>query len=203
MTKRNAKLFCFSFFTLFFSTHTFAQELFSLEQLDSVKVFTSLEDAIKSPLEVYRLELKKQKLKEIPEEVYQFKNLQYLDLSRNKLDTFPKQLATLSNLVVIVLNRNSINYLTESIGSFKNLMVLEASNNYLWEIDKSIGDLRKLEVLDLWANRLINLPESVQEIKSLKVIDMRVNPVKREVQEEIQEYLPKCLMNFSYDCKCY
>jgi len=45
----------------------------------------------KDPLKVYKIRLKKQKLEELPEELYQFKNLQYLDISKNKLKHFPKK----------------------------------------------------------------------------------------------------------------
>ncbi len=203
MTKRNAKLFYLSALAFLLPIQSFGQELLTLDQLDTVRVFTSIEEATKRPLEVYRLELKKEKLKEIPSEIYQFKNLQYLDLSKNKIDTFPAQLAELTYLQVLNLSRNELNYLTEAIGNLTNLIVLRAGNNYLWEIDKSIGNLKRLEILDLWANRLIILPETLQDLKTLKEIDMRVNPVKREVQEELQEYLPNCVMHFSNDCNCY
>jgi Leucine-rich repeat (LRR) protein len=188
---------------VFLSPELTGQELLTLDQLDSVKVFESIEDAIKHPNEVYRLELKKNKLTEIPKEVFSFKNLQYLDLSRNKLDTFPPELGRMSQLQVLILNRNHINYLTDDIGGLVHLKQLRVSNNFLWEVSRKVSNLKELEVLDIWANRLIILPDEIQDMPKLKEIDMRVNPVKREVQEELQGYLPDCKMHFSYDCKCY
>ena len=126
-----------------------------------------------------------------------------LDLSKNKLDTFPAELGTLTQLRVLILSKNEINYITETLGNLTNLVVLKASNNFLWEIDKSLGQLAQLEVLDIWANRLIDLPGTMDELYNLRYLDMRVNPVKREMQEEIQDYVPECKMHFSYDCKCY
>lgn len=203
MIRLNAKLFCCSTFLFLGVQLSFGQSLLTIEELDTVKIFNSVEDAISNPDEVIRLELKKKKYTEIPVEIFQFKNLQYLDLSKNKLDTFPEQLGQLKNLRVLILNRNELNYLTETIGELENLLVLQVNNNYLWEIDPAIGNLTQLEILDIWANRLVILPETIQDIATLQELDMRVNPVKREEQEEIQGYIPNCLMHFSYDCKCY
>lgn len=196
------KLFWLSSFLLF-SSFASAQQLLTLEELDTVKVFTAIESIVEAPNEVIRLELKKQKLKTIPPEVFACKNLQYLDLSKNKLDTFPTELGELTQLRVLILNRNELNYLPEAIGRLNNLIVLRVSNNYLWEIDDALGKLTELEILDIWANRLIVLPYTVQDMPKLREVDMRVNPVKREVQEEFQSYLPDCTLHFSYDCKCY
>ena len=200
LIKLSAKLCLLS---LTFSLSISAQQLLTLEELDTVKVFTSLEAALKKPEQTIRLELKKQKLKEIPPAVLSLSNLQYLDLTRNKIDTLPPELGQLKNLRVLILNRNEIDYIPAVIGELKHLLILRASNNYLWEIHKNISELQELEILDIWANSLVILPDEIQDMPGLQEIDMRVNPVKREVQEELQEYLPNCIMHFSYDCKCF
>ncbi len=203
MIKQGVRLFCASLLIFLTYQESYCQQLLSLEELDTVQVFNSIEEMEKKPESVIRIELKKKKLKTIPAIVYQCKNLQYLDLSKNKLDTFPAELGTLTQLRVLILSKNEINYITETLGNLTNLVVLKASNNFLWEIDKSLGQLAQLEVLDIWANRLIDLPGTMDELYNLRYLDMRVNPVKREMQEEIQDYVPECKMHFSYDCKCY
>ena len=64
-------------------------QLLSQVALDSVRTYRSSEKALKEPEKVYRLDLSGQKLKELPESVRQFKNLNALDLGHNKLRTLP------------------------------------------------------------------------------------------------------------------
>ncbi|MFT3884056.1 MAG: hypothetical protein QM724_01110 [Flavobacteriales bacterium] len=63
--------------------------------LDTVKEFRSLERALEDPEHVYRLDLSRNKLKEVPEDIRRLKNLNALDLGRNKLKTLPVWLGEL------------------------------------------------------------------------------------------------------------
>ena len=65
-----------------------AQMLDSLS-LDTMKGYTSIDEAKLNPDKVIKLVLIKKKLTDVPEEIRQFKNLQYLDLSKNKLKKLP------------------------------------------------------------------------------------------------------------------
>lgn len=60
-----------------------------LLQAQPSKIYTSLEEAKQHPELVYKLDLHKSKLTELPEEIMQFTNLTYLDLSKNKLSELP------------------------------------------------------------------------------------------------------------------
>src|SRR4051812_46486990 len=62
-------------------------------RLDTLSGFTSLEEALKHPEEVIKLELRKKKLKAFPPEIFQFTNLQYLDLSKNNITEIPAGIA--------------------------------------------------------------------------------------------------------------
>src|ERR1044071_3416828 len=64
-------------------------QLLNQVQLDTMKEFHSIESALKDPDHVYRLDLSKKKLKEVPEDLKKFRNLNALDLGNNKLKTLP------------------------------------------------------------------------------------------------------------------
>ena len=80
---------CFlSIFFIFICVNSYSQ-VFDYKSLDTIPEFT-LEQALKKdPLTVYKLNLKKQKLVDLPESMLQFKNLQSLNISKNKLSHFP------------------------------------------------------------------------------------------------------------------
>ena len=53
-------------------------------------MFHGLEEALQVPADsVYRLDLSKNKLTDVPKEILKFKNLQELDLSKNKITALP------------------------------------------------------------------------------------------------------------------
>ena len=70
-------------------------QLLDAVALDSVRTYRKLDRALREPDQVYRLDLSGQKLKTVPGEVFQFKNLNALDLSGNKIKQLPDSLGKL------------------------------------------------------------------------------------------------------------
>src|SRR4051812_20359753 len=99
-----------------------AQQLDSLT-LDTMKAFVSITEAMKTPEQVIKLKLRKNKYKTLPAELFTFTNLQYLDLSKNKLKELPPDISKLQNLQVLILSSNSIELLPPEIGKLKNLKI--------------------------------------------------------------------------------
>lgn len=171
--------------------------------LASARVYTSLQQALTEPLKVYRLHLIHQKLDSIPEEVFQFKNLQELDLSKNRIKNVSERLGELQYLQRLNLSRNRIEILPASIGKLVNLKKLIANQNVITAIPVQIGNLKKLEVLDLWSNELSFFPEQLADIKdNLRKMDLRAILINGAEQERIQNMLPNTKIHFSPDCKC-
>jgi hypothetical protein len=74
------------------STYANAQDA----PLDSARlakepVFESLEEALKTPLKVYKLDLSKNQLSTLPKEITELKNLQGLDLGENPISEKEKK----------------------------------------------------------------------------------------------------------------
>ncbi|MGL4597972.1 MAG: leucine-rich repeat domain-containing protein [Bacteroidia bacterium] len=171
--------------------------------LDTVREFTSIEEAMKNPEQVIRLSLRKQRLKTIPKEVYLFPNLQYLDLSKNQIEEVSDSIGMLTNLQVLILSKNKIQGLPRELGDLYNLRILNINQNELMALPPQIGKLKKLEILDLWSNNLSMFPEELKQLSgSLKVLDLRVILINQDQQNHIRAMLPSTTIYFSPPCKC-
>ncbi len=192
------------FFSLLF-LHCFqnlnAQLLDSI-QLNETNVYTDLSEALKQPDQVIKLELRKQKLKQFPLEILQFKNLQYLDLSKNQLKELPDSISQLKHLQYLDVSRNKLERLNKNIGTLSHLKYLNLNNNELYSLPPQIGNLSNLEVLDLWSNNLEDFPESLAQLKNLKLMDLRVILIPDALQEKIAAYVPWAKIHFSPSCRC-
>mgnify|MGYP001354128808 CR=1 FL=1 len=183
-------------------TEVFAQ-LLNSEELTKKPVYTNLSTAIKNPEKVYRLSLKKQKLKKIPESVFMLTNLQELNISRNKIKEIPKEIAQLKNLEILDASSNKIDTVYAEIGVLVNIKELNLSQNFISYLPSSIGNLNKMVLLDLWKNYISVFPPEISNLqKTLKVVDLRVNIIKDDEQEEISNLLPETKIYFSVDCNC-
>jgi Leucine-rich repeat (LRR) protein len=65
--------------------------LLDSESLEKEPVFRSLEEALQTPLKVYKLNLSCNQLKTLPKEIGELKNLQCLDLRENPISDKEKK----------------------------------------------------------------------------------------------------------------
>ena len=90
------KIVILSFFILA-GIHAMAQQSYD-SLCQSYKTYYSIEEALKEPLKVQKLDLSMQKLTVLPEEIMQFTNLVCLDLSFNRIPTLPASFSSLTKL---------------------------------------------------------------------------------------------------------
>jgi len=178
-----------------------AQLLDSLT-LDTLNSFTSIEEALKQPDKVIKLELRKKKLKVFPPEIFQFKNLQYLDISKNNLTEIPDSIELLTQLQYLDISKNKLQVFSAKIGKLENLFYLNLNNNEFSAIPVTIGNLIKLRSFDLWSNNLDVFPESLSKLKSLRVMDLRAILISDKEQSRIKSLLPRATIHFSPSCNC-
>jgi Leucine-rich repeat (LRR) protein len=126
------------------------------EQLNREVWFTSLEDAMREPEKVYKLNLKGQKLKQFPEEIFQLPNLHLLDLSDNKIKIIPDRINELVYLKSLNLTDNKIRFLPKNLQYLSQLTSLYLGSNKLIEVPAWVGGLGKLRRLDVSRNNLNN-----------------------------------------------
>lgn len=178
-----------------------AQLLDSLA-LDTLTPYTTLASALQQPDKVVKLVLRKQKFKEFPKEILQFKNLQYLDVSKNTIRELPDSIGLLTDLQYFICSKTGLERLPKQIGKLVNLRYLNCNQNELESLPPQIGELEKLKILDLWSNNLSDFPETLSKLKNLKVFDLRNILLSDEQQNKIQGMLPKTTVYMSPSCKC-
>lgn len=190
-------------FFLLYSLLSNAQ-LLSDSELERQTVYTSINEAVKNPGKVYKLDLSKKKLRKIPIEVFSLYNLQELNLSKNKLESIPSEIGNLTNLQKLNISANKISKLPSTIGNLTNLKELIANRNNINELPPEVGNLINLEKLDLWSNEIDKLPFEISKLQNnLKVLDMRVILINAEKQKAIIELLPETFIYFSKSCNCH
>ena len=186
---------------LFLKLDTKAQEVDSLTIVNSEE-YTSLNEALKDPDNVYKLNLRKQKLKEFPMGILKLKNLRELNLNKNKIKIIPEEIYKLKNLRYLNLARNKITSIPVEFFKLVNLKVLIINENDIEVIPPQIDRLQNLEILDLWGNNLSVFPDELANMKNLKLLDLRVISLNDDAQERISNMLPNTKIHFSPSCNC-
>ena len=166
------------------------------------RIFTSIEEAKTVPADsVFRLDLSKQKLRTIPEEVYTFKNLRELYLAKNKLTELPTNFV-FEKLEVLDLTKNDFIIFPTIICQNTNLTKLLMGKNKITALPDCIGQLKNLVILDVWFNPLTELPISLTQLKKLRSLDLRGVNYSFKFQKKWNELLPWVKIEFDLGCDC-
>ncbi|MBC7494279.1 MAG: leucine-rich repeat domain-containing protein [Flavobacterium sp.] len=165
--------------------------LFSQQTADSLslkKTFTNLQDALKNPDQVYRLDLSNQKLSNSVVNWQKFKNLEYLSLKNDHLKVLPAEIFGLLNLKTLDISLNDFETLSDDFVKFKNLEELYLNDEKNLNVPKTLkllNKLPKLKVLHLEGDHLSTLPEHISELKNLQSLYLNNNLFK-EVPAQIK-----------------
>lgn len=173
------------------------------------KEYFVLEEALKYPEKVYRLNLsntnfkmpsdsvwirftnleflslKNDHLKEIPGGIGNLKNLKTLDLSGNDFRVLPQSFSNLSNLKEIYLNDEANMNVDQTLMVLKDLpklQILHLENDNLKRIPKSLMNFTHLEELYLNKNQFKKIPKELNRIKSLHYVDLYDNKTKLDMK---------------------
>jgi len=124
-------------------------EHLSKEELLNADTYFSLEKAKRTPLKVFKLDLSKNALTNVPNEIKQFKNLQKLILSDNLLIEIPDWISQLESLQYIYLSNNQFHEFPTSLTEVKSLILIDLSCNPIRYVTTDIKKCSNLEVLNL------------------------------------------------------
>jgi len=184
-------------FVLFFSLQGKEKDL-----NDSIPVFTDIASASLTPDSVVQFVLKKKKLTGFPNEIWSFKNLEFLDLSKNKLDSIPLRIQELKKLKVLKVSRNNISSIPPQLYKLSNLEILVLSDNEMAYVAPEIANLSKLKKLDLWRTNVSVLPEEMSRLDNLEFLDLRGISLNRKQQSNVLDIILKAKVYFSPPCNC-
>jgi Leucine-rich repeat (LRR) protein len=111
------------------------------------------------------------KLKEIPSEVFECKNLKKLVFSLNELVEFPKKIAEFTELIALDLSMNPFVEIPDEIGELKKLKKLNLNYNYHTTLPDALAKLSKLQELSMYYNyKIKEIPEVVGKTAKLKTL---------------------------------
>jgi Leucine-rich repeat (LRR) protein len=177
-------------------------QLLSPEQLDTAKVYYSIQQALANPKIVYRINLSKQKLKAFPEELIHFPNLNELVLDKNKIDSIPPVIGKIKYLQILSIQSNKLDTICKEVFWLQHLRKLNLGDNLISYIPTDLEKLQKLEVLGLWDNPIQVYPAVLADLPKLKILDLLNNQMGRNTQERLQNSLPDCRIIMSPPCNC-
>ena len=147
------------------------------------------------------LDIRHNKLDQLPDNINQCVNLKTIKCSHNNLRRLPREIGDLSEkLQYFDCSFNNMKRLTTHIVKCSALKILECSHNGLIELPMDIALLSKLEELIVNSNKLAQLPISVSTLAQLQKIKFRNNPLLNiptdfpERASEVKAYL-KCLLD--------
>ncbi|AFZ23596.1 Leucine Rich Repeat (LRR)-containing protein [Cylindrospermum stagnale PCC 7417] len=120
----------------------------------------------------------KDKLTEIPAEVFALTWLEELDLSRNEMTTLPDAIAKLQNLSTLYLSHNGITTLPDAIAQLQNLNSLDLSYNGITTLPDAIAKLHNLTTLNLSVNKITTLPDAIAKLHNLTTLNLSVNRIR-------------------------
>ncbi|WP_298135900.1 leucine-rich repeat domain-containing protein [Flavobacterium sp.] len=178
------------------------------QNIETEKEFTTLNDALKNPEKVFRLnlsnqdisisseqwlrfvnleylKLKNDHLKEIPIAITKIKSLKTIDLSGNDFTNLPEEFSNLTNLEEIYLNdENNMNLpkTLSILAKLPKLKSLHLENDNISKLPNEILSFKNLENLYLNQNNFKKIPE-IQTLDHLKYLDLKDNNIKPELQD--------------------
>ena len=127
----------------------------------------------------------KEKLTDIPTEVFELEWLEVLNLSGNKLTTLPETITRLQQLTSLDLSYNRLRTLPKAISRLQQLTSLNLSGNQLRTMPEAITRLQKLTSLNLTGNQLTSISEQITHLKILTKLDFGFNKLT---------IIPECLI---------
>jgi Leucine-rich repeat (LRR) protein len=168
-------------------------------------VYTRLEDAAKvHPDSVLAIKLARNKLRELPQQLFNYPNLEYLDLRNNRFAYVPDSIAMFPGLLELNLSGNPVDSISPSVGKLKKLRILRLGKTELVVLPPEIGELGSLEYLDIWGTFITWPPKEIARLsESLKILDMRVIRMNFAQQERVRDLVPSTEILFSKSCNCH
>ena len=166
------------------------------------KVYKSLKE-VRHPDSVYVLKLHFKRLRQIPPQVFTYRNLRVLDLGRNFIDSIPPEIASLTQLEELNLHRNKIRTVPPEVGQLRNLRKLNLSRNPILDLPDALGQLAQGEELRMWWSGIVSCPPTFVALdQTLRLIDMRVCPMTYDDQQAVEALLPTPRKRWDYVCNC-
>lgn len=127
---------------------------------------------------VEALKIVNKKLTEIPDILFELKDLKKLDLSENPISKIPPDIKKLTKLETLILKECKLTNLPDEIGELTQLQELDISSNSMMEyngqlkLGEWVGKLKNLKVLCCDYNLCFPFPDSIRQLKNLEELSL-------------------------------
>lgn len=128
------------------------------------------------------------------------KCVECLDLSKNRLKQLPPELFEFKDLRKLILSRNSLSDNLDSLSLLTKLTYLDLSSNYIETLPESLACL-PIDSLIMWDNPCRNLPQELSKW-NLRYLDMRAIQMTRKEQKAIKLLFPLAKIRMDHPCNC-
>ena len=123
-----------------------------------------------------------------------------LDLSRKRLKTIPEEVLEFKDLKRLILSRNHLSGDMSELSCLTSLRYLDLSSNYIERLSPSLATLRP-DSLVMWDNPIRALPEELSQW-DLRYLDLRAIQMNRKEQQAIKALFPKAKIRLDHPCNC-
>ncbi|XP_050439226.1 uncharacterized protein LOC126844842 [Adelges cooleyi] len=179
--------------------------LFHCEQLKVLHLsdnkLDQLPKAIGSLVNLIELDVSRNYLTTIDENIKGCKKLSILNVSVNPLSQFPIPLTQILCLRELCLNDTQLEFVPANIGRLSNLRVLELRDNKISKLPKAVSRLTKLYRLDIGQNDFDSLPSIISELSDLQELWIDFNDIE-EISLEISNLHSLWYFDASYNRIC-
>lgn len=178
--------------------------LFTVSGFSQETTFTKIEEALKNPTNVKKLDLSNQSIDFNKTDLSLFKNLEYLSLKNEHLKVLPSQIGKLENLKVLDLSGNDFSELPSEFKNLKSLeeiflnedknldlyqnievlkvlphlLIIHLENDDLYKLPSNFKELDQIESLYLNQNKFKKLPKGIESLDHLKYLNLEQNKFK-------------------------
>ncbi len=111
-------------------------------------------------------------LKDIPDEIFELVDVNYLVFSDNGLYKLSEKIRKLENLNFLDLSRNKLYLLPEEIGDLCNIQNVDLSYNNFSMFPKELCRCKGLEKLSLMGNNLVDFPPEIKQLTNLTELNL-------------------------------
>nr|XP_020498571.1 leucine-rich repeat-containing protein 18 [Labrus bergylta]XP_029134988.1 leucine-rich repeat-containing protein 18 [Labrus bergylta] len=128
---------------------------------------------------VDELDLSRNMIRKLPDNIGSFSSLRWLDLHSNKLESVPESIGNLAGLTHLNISNNCLTSagLPSTLGSLAGLKSLNLGLNQLDTLPPSMAALDSLQELGLFDNLFTKIPECLKELHNLNKVNTKRNPL--------------------------
>lgn len=171
-------------------------------QKSDVKIYRLEELLNANPDTIYSISLSKNKLSQLPLELWKFRNIKELYLDKNHLKNLPDTFDLFDKLEYLNLDRNDLYFVPLAISRIKSLKKLVITRNQINVISGNLYYCSHLEEMDFYDNPIGSVEKEIYQMQQLKKLDIRGVMMSTKMHDEIKNKLNWATILTDPPCKC-